>query len=83
MTLEFNEKHFQSWLLTNQKISNKGARDVVSRLKRSLRIVSSLGHENISSYEMALKAQFENSDIPISSQASMLRSVRLFYFYKR
>ena len=83
MTTEFNERQFESWLLTNKTISKKGARDVISRLKRSLKLVSSVGHEDLSSYEAALKATLATTSIPQSSQASMLRSARLFFTYKK
>jgi hypothetical protein len=82
MTSEFNEIHFESWLFTNREISKKGARDVISRLKRSSKIVPLQGHENLSSYEGALLKELANSAIPQSSQASMLRSVRLYFKYK-
>jgi hypothetical protein len=79
---EFNEKSFEVWLIMNKQFSKKAARDAVSRLRRSQKLIKIEGFNNSSDYENALERVLEISEIPEASQKGMLRAVRLFYQYK-
>lgn len=79
MSHEFSEKNFMDWLIVERQLSNRAARDVLSRLRRSQNLVATEDFNNLSSYENELNKNLETSEIPESSQKGMLRAVRLFY----
>jgi hypothetical protein len=79
MNLAYNENAFREWLIVRKNLSKKASGDVVSRLNRCLRIESIEGHETFSSYIDALLQNPLLDLIPISSRASMNRSVKLFF----
>ena len=79
MNLAYNENAFREWLIVRKNLSKKTSGDVVSRLNRCLRIESIEGHETFSSYLDALLQNPLLDHIPISSRASMNRSVDLFF----
>ena len=79
MNLVYNENAFREWLIVRKNLSKKASGDVVSRLNRCLRIESIEGHETFSSYLDALLQNPLLDHIPISSRASMNRSVKLFF----
>ena len=79
MNLADNENAFREWLIVRKNLSKKASGDVVSRLNRCLRIESIEGHETFSSYIDALLQNPLLDLIPISSRASMNRSVKLFF----
>ena len=79
MNLAYNENAFREWLIVRKNLSKKASGDVVSRLNRCLRIESIEGHETFSSYIDALLQNPLLDLIPMSSRASMNRSVKLFF----
>jgi hypothetical protein len=79
MISTYNENAFREWLLVRKNLSKKASGDVVSRLNRCMRIESLNGHETFSSYLDALLQNPMLDSIPLSSRASMNRSVRLYF----
>lgn len=79
MSLSYNEIAFRDWLTTRKNLSKKATGDVVSRLNRCLRIESTEGHANLSSYLDALLQNPKLESIPESSRNSMNRSAKLFF----
>ena len=79
MSYEFNEKHFESWLVGNKQLSKKAAGDVISRLKRTQKLVATEGYSDLASYSVELNKLLEASTIPESSQKSMMRAVKLYF----
>ena len=79
MSYEFNEKHFESWLVGNKELSKKAAGDVISRLKRSQKLVDTKGYSDFNSYSAELNKFLDDSTIPESSQKSMLRAAKLYF----
>jgi hypothetical protein len=82
MISTYNENAFREWLLVRKNLSKKASGDVVSRLNRCIRIESLNGHETFSSYLDALLQNPMLDSIPLSSRASMNRSVRLYFEFK-
>ena len=79
MSLGYSESAFRDWLAARKNLSKKATGDVVSRLNRCLRIESTEGHENLSSYLDALMQNPKLESIPESSRNSMNRSAKLFF----
>jgi hypothetical protein len=79
MISTYNENAFREWLLVRKNLSKKASGDVVSRLNRCMRIESLNDHETFSSYLDALLQNPMLDSIPLSSRASMNRSVRLYF----
>ena len=79
MSYEFTEEGFVAWLINDKCLSKKAARDVLSRLKRSQKLLPTAEFAIPRQYEIELNKILETSEIPETSQKSMLRAVRLFY----
>ena len=83
MTFKIDEVGFENWLIQQKQLGKKSAGDVVSRLKRSIKIVPYDKELSHAAYERDLINVMESLSVPLSSRASMLRSVRLYFEFRK
>lgn len=69
-------ENFLIWLQENKNMSNRSARDVVSRLKRAMLIINTYKVTNNSLESLNSNSEFKNLSMSVKSQ--LRRSITLY-----
>jgi hypothetical protein len=79
MTRKTTDVSFKNWLMVRKLLTKKASGDVVSRLKRCIKIQPLEGYDDPIEYFNAILQNPAVENIPVSSRNSMSRASRLYF----
>lgn len=83
MSDRFSEAAFRDWLVGRKSLSIKGSGDVVSRLKRCIKIEPLDGYNDQRDYFDAILQNPKLESVPESSRKGMSRASLLYFEFVR
>jgi hypothetical protein len=79
--LESKLNSFQNWIMTNSTLTTRAKRDIISRLRRAIKLSNLDFGSQQDVFLSELRRNPKWLDIPVSSRTGIERSVKLFYKY--